>query len=237
MSDNNIDLNSNFLDKRVASYTAIANMVPYLGPCLSAIISEIIPNQRVDRIVRYVELLNQKIEKIDQELIKNISHDENGIDLVEEGFVQASRAISNERREYIANLVVNGISDEKKKYSDIKYMLKLLSELNDPEIIWLRSYLHSPINGDEDFREKHKNILTVEPSNIGTDEATNEKNSIQNSYSEHLERLGLISSHKTIDIRTKQPKYDRYGNQEVSYRYTTILGKYLLKLLNLLPNE
>ena len=36
------------------------------------------------------------------------------MDLIEEGFVQASRSLSNERREYIANVVANGISDEEK---------------------------------------------------------------------------------------------------------------------------
>ncbi len=65
------------------------------------------------------------------------------IDLIEEGFVQASRSLSNERREYIANVVANGISDEEKNYADSKYILKLLGELNDQEVIWLRFFFTS----------------------------------------------------------------------------------------------
>ena len=55
-----------------------------------------------------------KSSKIDSNLLENAKQNELIMDLIEEGFVQASRSLSNERREYIANVVANGISDEEK---------------------------------------------------------------------------------------------------------------------------
>lgn len=138
--------------------------------------------------------------------------------------------MTDERRKYVANVVANGIDDEAIEYSESKYVLKLLQELNEQEVIWLRFYMVPTIGGDEEFREKHKNILDPVRVNLRSDERTIERQSLQESYKEHLERIGLIQSHYRIDHETGIPEFDRFsGKPDVSYRDLTPLGKMLLR--------
>ncbi|MFW1969590.1 hypothetical protein ACG95P_21380, partial [Acinetobacter guillouiae] len=159
MTEKDNNLNASFLDHRVATYKAIAGLIPGVGSILSEVVGAIIPDQRMDRLVKYIKILDTKVQKINSDLLEIAKQNELAIDLIEEGFVQASRSLSNERREYIANVVANGISDEEKNYADSKYILKLLGELNDQEVIWLRFFLHPTFDGDEEFRQQHQNVI------------------------------------------------------------------------------
>ena len=160
------------------------------------------------------------------------------IDLFEEGFVQASRAITDERRTQIASVVRNGLDDESIAYSESKYVLKLLQELNEQEIIWLRYHLHPMIGGDEEFRNNHKNVLERVYATIGSDESVKEKAALQESYMEHLERLGLIHSEYRIDRDTGMPEFDTFtGRPSVSHHDITFLGRLMLKQIGLIDKE
>ena len=65
--------------------------------------------------------------------------DPENVNLFEEGAFQSVRALSNERKEYIANAVANGITGEAKDGLESKRLLNLLGELDDAEIIVLSS--------------------------------------------------------------------------------------------------
>lgn len=104
-----------------------------------------------------------------------------------------------------------------------------MSELNDEEIIWLRFYLHPAIGGDEDFRNKHSKTLTLARSYMGASEEELNKSAIQDSYKEHLERLGLIYTKIDIDRKANMPNYDKFSGKPKGSKYITRLGKMLLK--------
>ncbi|MCL8350682.1 hypothetical protein M9Y34_09480 [Acinetobacter baumannii] len=178
--------------------------------------------------------MDDTVRTIDSNLLENAKQNELAIDLIEEGFVQASRSLSNERREYIANIVANGISDDEKTYADSKYVLRLLGELNDQEVIWLRFFLEPTINGDEEFRQKHQNVIEPVKTYIGVDDNILEKRDIQESYKSHLERLGLIKSKYRIDRKTGLPQFDQQGMPKISHRFITPLGKLMLKRIGLI---
>lgn len=234
MTEYNNNLDTNFLDKRVSTYKAVVSLVPYLGSFLSEFVGAVIPEQRLDRLVKYTKNLDEKIQSINCDLSQIVKSNEQLIDLIEEGFVQASRAFTKERREYIANIIVNSLTDEARRYSDSKYVLNIISELNDEEIIWLRFFLHPTIGGDDEFREKHENILEPLSKTIGLPEEELEKAAIQENYKIHLERLGLIKAKYWIDKKTKQPQLDNHGNPKISSWYLTVLGKYVLKSIGLI---
>jgi hypothetical protein len=59
---------------------------------------------------------------------------------LEDALPQASRALSDERKEYIANLLKNSLTDDSLEHAGKKKLLSLLNELNDPEIILLYYY-------------------------------------------------------------------------------------------------
>jgi hypothetical protein len=224
------DLEQDKTDALVATAKSVLGAVPFAGPLLSELVSNLIPNQRVDRLTKYVKELEARLSCIDREKIDNALNSEEGIDLFEEGFIQASRSLTDERRKYVANVVANGVDDETIEYSESKYILKLLQELNEQEIIWLRFFMVPTIGGDEEFRKKHKNILDPVRAHLGSDERTIEKASLQDSYKEHLERIGLIRSHYRMDRNTGMPEFDKFsGKPSVSYRDLTPIGRMILK--------
>ncbi|EGQ8080102.1 hypothetical protein ACVTP5_002942 [Vibrio parahaemolyticus] len=227
-------LDSNNVDLLVASTKSVLGAVPFAGPLLSEIVGSVIPNQRIDRLTRYIQELEARLALVEDIKIENVLKSAEGVDLIEESFYQASRALTEDRRGYISNIVVNGIDDSIIDYSESKYLFKILEELNEQEVIWLRFYLHPTIGGDEEFREKHSNVLEPIHAFISSDERTVERSSLQESYKEHLERLGLIRSRYRIDRQTGMPQFDKHtGKPSVSTRSITPIGKLLLKQIGL----
>lgn len=131
---------------------------------------------------------------------------------------QAVKALTEERRDYIASLVTNSILSEDVEFFESKHMLNILGELNDIEIIWLRSYLNPVMNGDTDFRQNHQEILKSIPAYIGSEQAVLDKSTLQNSYKEHLTSLGLLekefdmdTSGQGVKLKTKRFKITSLG--------------------------
>jgi hypothetical protein len=232
MSEDNLENNRN--DLLVSAAKSVLGIVPIAGSFLSELVGNLIPNQRINRLSKYVKELDEKLLRIPIEKINGLLGNEDFIDLIEEGFVQASRAITDERRRYIASIVSNGITDESIQLNESKHLLKILSELNDIEIIWLRSYLTRTINGDDEFRIKNNNILQHINVFIGADDETRTKAAFQKSYKEHLERLQLINYRINIDRTTKMPEFDHTGNPKKSSAQLTTLGRLLLKQIGLI---
>lgn len=232
--NNKINLDNNKSDIVAKIGKSVVGSVPFAGGLLTEIIDTVIPNQRIDRLSKYVQELDKRLTRIETDKISELITDENFIDLIEEGFIQASRATSEDRRKYIASIIENGINDEAVEFHDSKYLLKLLSELNDIEIIWLRFYLYPTANGDDDFRNKHMNILAPIRAYKGADKETINKSSLQDSYKEHLERLKLIESRLQFDRKTGFPDFDKTtGKPKSSSRRITYLGKLLLEQIGL----
>ncbi len=228
-------LENNKIDLIASAAKSVVGIVPFAGSLLNELVCNIIPNQRIDRLTKYVRELDEKLSKISSERINELLDNESFVDLIEEGFVQASRAISIERRQYIASIVSNGISDEAILLDESKYLLKILQELNDSEIIWLRFFLVTTMSGDEEFRAKNKNIIEPIPTYSGVDNETLGKAAIQNSYKEHLERLELITYKIRFNRTSGIPKYDKNSEKpEKSYTYVTTLGRLLLKQIGLI---
>ncbi|WP_299022678.1 hypothetical protein [uncultured Photobacterium sp.] len=235
MSNSHNLISSNRNDLIASAGKSLVGAVPFVGPLLSELVDTLIPNQRIDRLTKYVTELEKRLANSDEESLRQRMKEDESISLMEDGYIHASRAITDERRAYIAAIVANGISDENIKLHDSKYLLGLLSELNDTEIIWLRFYLDPTVGGDEEFRAQHANILEPAHSYIGAPEPELDKSALQKSYREHLERLGLIRSHIRIDRNTDMPEFDKIsGKPAVSYRSITQLGRMLLREIDML---
>lgn len=219
MSDT-IDLGFNEFDAASFVLKSTLGAIPLGGPFLSELIGSIIPNQRMDRVVNYIKVLDKKISLLPEEIIEKLKSSQTIIDLIEESFIQASRAITDERREYISNIVIQGIREEDIKAEESKYFMRLLSEISDVEIIWLRFYYNPLINSDDDFRSKHENILYPVYAPLSSDDNTFLKKSLQDSYQEHLLKLGLL-----MQIEWGSRKEIKYG--------ITSLGGFLLKNIGL----
>lgn len=192
---NNDEKKSESLELQTTDYVASAakaalGAVPFAGSLLAELAGTVIPNQRIDRIVKFAKTLETRMCRIEQDFIKAQLKDESFTDLMEEGLRQAARSLTDERREYIAALISNSLSSQDIRYHESKHLLKLLDELNDVEVIWLRFYLVSVMNGDNEFREKHREILKSVTKVMSAPQSVRDKGTLQDSYKDHLARLG-----------------------------------------------
>lgn len=227
-------LDNNNVDYSVALAKGIAGIIPNYGSVLGEIIGSIVPNQRIDRIAKYVKQLDERLSLIPLEKLNKLIENEQFLDLIEESFYMSSRLMSDQRREYIINIIINGIEAEELEMIQSKQLLKILNELNDVEIIWLRYYLNPTIGGDEEFREKHKVIFDDRKNYSHKNEKEFINYILQDSYTEHLARLGLISHQIKMDRDKGVPKFNRNtGKPETSYISITTIGKLLLKKIGL----
>lgn len=216
------------LQNASADYVASAaksalGMVPFAGSLLAEIAGNVIPNQRIDRIVKYAQALEFRLSKLEKHVVEQKISDEHFTDLIEESLRQAARSLSDERREYISSLVANSISSDDVEHSESKHLLRILGELNDIEIIWLRFYLDPTMGGDIEFREKHDYILNPVAATLGSSQPEIDKSTLQNSYKEHLASLGLLEKEIDMDTSSRGVKLKTKG-----YRITS-LGKLLLR--------
>ena len=98
-------MNSSKSDIAAILGKGLVGAIPFVGPLASEIVGSVIPNQRVDRIESLLKVLEEKIEEKGQSLIKDKINSPESVDLLEDGFVQASRSLSEERIDYIASLL------------------------------------------------------------------------------------------------------------------------------------
>ena len=106
---------------------------------IAEIIGNVIPNQRVERIVRFVKELENRLGKLEAENLQAKVTDPAVVDLLEDAFIQASRATSEDRITHIDEVIANGITSDELNKAEVKRMLWLLGQLNDAEIVILRS--------------------------------------------------------------------------------------------------
>lgn len=174
--------------------------IPIVGPLAAEIVGNVIPNQRIDRIESLLRTLEAKIAKEDTLKFEENIFESTSVDLIEDSFVQACRALSEERTEYIASLLKNSLTDKELKHIEYKRLLSILGELNDIEIIILKSLtlLHGE-KGSEEFWKKHEQALEEPIVYLGESQEKWDKSEIYKTHKEHLTRLGLLK------IRFKKP--------------------------------
>ncbi|WP_432381193.1 hypothetical protein [Duganella sp. P38] len=231
MSDS---LNQNVTDYVVSAAKASLGMVPFAGSLLAELAGTIIPKQRVDRLVDFTRKLEDKIGELDETTIRAKLSDENFTDLLEESARQAAQAVTEERRQYLASLLASGMSETRMSFVERKHLLRLLSQINDIEVIWLRFYHYPYMSGDEEFRSKHASILKPIMATLGSDQETIDQSALQENYTEHLVSLGLLTRPLQVDSKTGYPLFDKTTkNWKTQSAQTTRLGRILLRYIGL----
>ncbi len=228
------ELTSSSVDYSVAMARSVAGLVPLFGPLLAEIIGVTIPEQRIDRVAKFSRDLDRRLGAVESSILEQTLNDEDFTDLIEEGVRQAARSLSDERREYIAALIVNGLSSDDIDVAESKHLLRVLDEVNDIEIVWLRFYRHPTVGGDVDFRTTHDDVLRPIVATMGSSRETLTKATLQKSYKEHLCQVGLLQPRYRVDRDTGLPEFDSHSGtpKESGYRLTS-LGRLLLDSIGL----
>lgn len=241
--DEDINLQTNQQDVWTTAIKVISNLVPFGSP-IGELITNFIPNQKIERVVKVTEKLNEKLIDYNSKLndaekriniieLKNVKF----ADLYEEGATQASRALTDERLEYIASLLKNSLTDEELEHIETKKLLTMLNEINDTEIIWLQYY--ALYGGEKDkFYEEHENALEIFPANLKSTAKEHDKQSVQVSYKQDLVRLGLLKEKYKQAKRGELPETDYdTGKPKISHYETSNLGNALLRIIGLKASD
>jgi len=237
---NDGELATNATDRITGLAKGVFGVAPVVGPLTAEVIGNIIPNQRADRIVRFVQKLDERLKDLEQEALRSRTDDPLFVDVLEDAFFQAAKAVSDERLDHIANVVANGISAEELNHAETKRMLWLLDQLNDAEVVVLRSKLamtREDFDVDVEFREKHTQLLAPDATYMGSSEDEFEEAALKTSYRCHLHDLGLTRTRFKKPKRGELPEFDdKTGLMKAQGTDITRLGKMLLRYLNLIPS-
>ncbi|MBA7576118.1 hypothetical protein ES708_17955 [subsurface metagenome] len=141
--------------------------LPYVGSLATEVISALIPNQRIDRIIDYIVKLDEKVRGIEEEQLKRRFTTPESIDLFEDSLYQVSKALSEERKSYIASLFKNSLTDDQLEHIHYKQLLSILGELNDVEILILKSESLSSMGEKDEFYKRHENALKPPHATFG----------------------------------------------------------------------
>lgn len=231
------EIKTKAIDYVTSGTKAALGAVPFAGSLLAEVASSIIPNQRIDRIADFAFKLQKRIEQLEEAQVRSELGDEEFTDLLEESLRQASRATSEARRQYLASLVANSLNSNAIEHAESKYLMRILGELNDVEVLWLRFFNEATMEGDKEFRELHSAVFKYSAAPIGSSREDLDARALQESYRDHLTQLGLITEH----IRKKRdgtPEYDKFtGTPAVNYRKANTLGRMLLRSIGMIADE
>lgn len=212
----------------------LVGAIPFVGPLAAEIVGTIIPNQRIDRIEALLKVLESKFAEEDKARIEERITDPESVDLIEDAFIQTSRALSEERKEYIASLLKNSLTDEELKHIEYKRLLSILGELNDLEVLILKSY--TVYRGEPDHNEfwkTHKDALTTPLAFLGSSQEDVNKHTVFESHKLHLARLGLLKSRFKKPKQGNLPEFDeKTGMIKAQGNDISPLGRLLLRSID-----
>jgi len=206
-----IDTAPSYTDRIATVADVTFGAIPVIGPIVAKIAGELIPHQRVDRIGRLVEVLWSQVRDMhsDQERLKTAFNRVGFVDLLEDGFHQAARALSDERLAYIASLLKEGLTGERMEDVEIKKLLYLLNEINDVEVIVLRSYSEFASQDEaNEFRLKHQQALSSPKAVLSSSDEVIVKQRFYDAYRNHLVRLHLLRPKFQQPKKNQLPEFD-----------------------------
>jgi hypothetical protein len=154
-SDQEIEIRASKGDYAAALVGALIGAAPVLGPLAAEVITSTIPNQKMDRVVLFIGLLEDKLKYLEQDVLEQKVKTEEFTDLLEDALSLASRALTRERRRHIANLLKNSLTNEELDHLGKKKLLAILDRLNDAEVKLL--YYYSLENREKIFEMQDRN--------------------------------------------------------------------------------
>lgn len=80
-----VSLESNASDYVTSAAKAVLGTVLFVGSLLAESAGTVIPNQRIERIVKFVKILDHRLSNLEQEFIRLQFSNEECADLLEEG--------------------------------------------------------------------------------------------------------------------------------------------------------
>lgn len=227
--DNLKTLDHNRVDSAISLAKSIVGALPYGGALFGEIIGMTIPNQRLDRVVAVLKVLDERLSSIERAHLKTNKY---ALDLFEDGIQQAARALTAERNKYIATFVRLCTEVDERAYGVKKKLFYILQELTDLDIDILISLENGSASTIE-YKLCPKNLTYGEYKKL-SDQQKYEYNSRKESWSLHiatLKRHGLIAPEREKpDIDGTNYHIDEdTGLPKIMWYNVTSLGRVFLQ--------
>lgn len=219
-------LDANSLDRFASTVKIAGSLVPLVGGPLSALTTEIIPNLRQDRIVKYLRSLEERLTTLEKEEIDELQNDPKKVDLVESGGFLAARSTSLDRLEQIAEIVFRGLSKNDTDLIRRKRLLTLFGEIDDDQFLILNAY------GQAFGRIASQAWETVDrppPATLGSSQEQLENAELYELGSQNLLRLGLLERKYDQVKKDSYPPFDPKSGGFKSRLEISHLGRMLLR--------
>lgn len=230
------DLRHNDQDTKVALLKAVAGLVPVAGSTLAELIGMVISGQRQDRLAEFCELLSARLDGLEAGLRERIVEPEN-IELIEEGATQAARAVSEQRRQYIASVVANGLDGDQRAKIEAKRLLNILAQIDDDQIIILASYVRRN-REDDQFFKRHESILAPVRAHLGSSQDELDRDTFYKLPRAMLRQLGLLTADHGVPAKGALPEFDQATGQiKVKRLLLSPLGRLLLARIGLITSD
>lgn len=192
------DLETNIRDRLASVAKGVSGACPLIGPIISEAIGQLIPNQRLDRVISFLKTLEEDFAQVQFRLsrIERNSATPEGLDILEEGMLQAARSVSKDRQKWLAAIVGRSLSSESLRYNESRKLLNLYRELADPELIWL-IYISEPQGYSSPYHkeltDQYPDILNPASRSYGGSQEEVDRSALQDGYKNTLLRLGLAT--------------------------------------------
>lgn len=218
-------------DVAIAVGMGTLGLLPYAGPIIAEIVGTIIPNQRPDRIARFAEILDEKLSKLDKELLEQKMRTEEFVDLFEDGAFQAAKALTDERRRHIAALLKSSLATVNLDHIQEKQLLSILGQLNDAELVILKHFgLDMDPRQAEAFFDEHEETIRSPMVVMGSPQEDADRGAVHQTHRNHLRRLGLVRATYKKPKKGELPEWDlKTGMLKASSDRITPLGRLLLR--------
>lgn len=221
------NLGSDNRDRSVALLRAALGSVPVAGAVLSELVTNLVPNQRMDRLEKYLAELGRRLDEIvEPDRLRQLFKDATNVAMVEDGAYQAARALTEERILRIVDCVVNGITSDDADSLLKRRVLLTLGDLDDQHLAILHAYASRSFHAVDKLRPRQVATLGRPPT-LKELEGT----MLWVSAMGKLAQMGLIefkAKLKAINNLHPVPQYDSRGRPEGSYELTSFGAKLLV---------
>jgi hypothetical protein len=206
------DLGNNRTAYLMAVGRSIVGLAPFVGNVLSEALTISIPGQRLDRIAHFASELDARLKHLAEADLRG--RVQKFLPLIEEGFSKAARSATAERRSRIANLVTKGITSTMLSENQLLFLLDVLDQINDAEIIHLGYFIQPNLPAKKAYESKYSEIMQERMVYRGPNQGSAEtRQTFQGAYKLHLARVGLLEQRiaTTWDGSQKAEGYEITG--------------------------
>lgn len=231
LSDHADDLENNRTDDSMTFVELTVGLIPGAGPILSTLIKNAIPNQRVDRVIKYLRELSSRLEYVEKAIDPDNKY---FLDLFEDGITQAFRVLSDARNKYIAEIVSKSVDVGEINYESQKKLLTILGELTDRDIDIL--ILIDRYGSDRACSEFTPKAVSIARYRDFTEEEKYNYDLEKNIWLANigaLERFNLVSSNRELEDLDRTGEYidEVTGLPEILNYSVSNLGELLIKTI------